>query len=88
MVFVYMMRNNLYQIYVGITQNPDVRERTHNTKQGAQFTKHSTTFSIVFLEEHATLASARKREIQIKKWRREKKVALIERYKKGLPTRE
>ena len=57
-----------------------------NTKQGSEFTK-SGNFKIVFKEEYQTLAEARHREVQIKKWRREKKEMLIERYKKGIPTK-
>ena len=81
-----MIRNDHGDLYIGITQNPEQRLTYHNQKRGALFTKRDSLFSIVFLEEHASLASARKREIQIKKWRREKKDMLIERYQKNLPT--
>ena len=86
MHFVYMIKNSANLLYVGITENPDARLKYHNQKRGAGFTKHIPTFRIVFIEKHPTLASARKREIQIKKWRRDKKETLIERYSKGLPT--
>ncbi|MBI4118134.1 MAG: GIY-YIG nuclease family protein [Parcubacteria group bacterium] len=87
MYFVYMMKNSINKLYVGITQNPDARARHHNEQRGAKFTKYKTDFGIVFLEKYTTLAEARKREIQIKKWRREKKENLIERYSQGLPTK-
>ena len=87
MQFVYMIKNNSDKLYVGITENPDNRVLTHNLKQGAKFTKFDPTYKIVFLEKHNSLADARKREIQIKKWRREKKEMLIERYCSGLETR-
>jgi len=51
------------------------------------FTKRDSKFEIVFLEEHLTLTSARKREIQIKKWRREKKETLIAKFQSGLSTK-
>ena len=86
MYFVYMLRNNFNDLYVGITDNPKQRLEQHNNQHGALFTKRDSKFEIVFLEQHPTLAQARKREIQIKKWRRDKKDALIERYKHGLPT--
>lgn len=88
MYYVYMIQNPLGQLYVGITKNPEKRVVTHNTKQGAQFTKHSPNFGVVFLEKHDSLEEARSREIQIKKWHREKKEMLIERYNKGLPTKQ
>lgn len=87
MYFVYMLQNSYGDLYVGITDNPQQRLKYHNEKRGALYTKRDSRFDIVFLEEYATLADARRREIQIKKWRRAKKEALIERYKSGLPTK-
>jgi putative endonuclease len=88
MYFVYMLQNAYGDLYVGITDNPQQRVKYHNERRGALFTKRDSKFEIIFLEEHSTLAAARKREIQIKKWRREKKETLIERYRKGLPTKD
>lgn len=87
MYFVYMIKNSANKLYIGITENPDDRVRYHNSKMGAKFTKYIPNFYIVFLEKHPSMTAARKREIQIKKWRREKKEKLIERYKEGLPTK-
>ena len=96
MYFVYMIQNAYGDLYIGITDNPQQRVKYHNEKRGALFTKRASIYSergrgkfeLVFLEEHKTLAEARKREIQIKKWRRDKKEMLIERYRKGLPTKD
>jgi putative endonuclease len=88
MYFVYMIQNSYKDLYVGITDNPEQRLKYHNENRGAQFTKRDNKFEIVFLEEQPTLADARKRENQIKKWRRDKKVFLITRYKQGLSTRQ
>ena len=87
MHFVYMLKNSYGDLYVGITENPQQRLKYHNEKRGALFTKRDSKFQIVFLEEYLTLAEARKREIQIKKWRRDKKSVLIKRYMNGLPTK-
>lgn len=73
MYFVYMIKNPDNILYVGITENPSKRVNYHNERHGAQYTKIKHNFSIVFLEEYPDLQQARKREIQIKKWRREKK---------------
>jgi len=81
-----MVRNSYGDLYVGITDNPEQRLKCHNEKRGALFTKRDSKFIIVFLEQCETLAAARAREIQIKKWRRNKKDFLIERYKQGLVT--
>ena len=87
MFYIYMIKNQYDKLYIGITENLKNRLYYHNTKQGAQFTKSKNKFSMVFSEEYPTLADARKREIQIKKWRRDKKELLIERFGKGLPTK-
>ena len=86
MFFLYMIKNSYEDLYTGITDNPEQRLKYHNEKRGALFTKRDSKFQIVFLEPHKTLADARKREIQIKKWRRDKKEMLIQRYEQGLPT--
>ena len=82
-----MIQNSYADLYIGITDNPQQRLKYHNEKRGALYAKRDSRFVIVFLEEHADIASARKREIQLKKWRREKKNVLIERYQSGLPTK-
>jgi len=87
MYFVYMIKDSFDDLYVGITDNPEQRLKYHNENRGALFTKRDSKFEIVFLEQHPTLAEARKREIQIKKWRRQKKEYLIDRYQKGSPTK-
>jgi putative endonuclease len=82
-----MVRNNYGSLYVGVTRNITERIKNHNTKRGSKFTKGKEKFNIVFLEEYDNLSLARKREIQIKKWRRDKKDFLIKRFLKGLPTK-
>lgn len=81
-----MIKNDFGKLYVGISESPAERTNYHNSKLGAQYTKGKAKFGIVFLEEYATLAEARQREIQIKKWRRDKKELLINRYSRKLPT--
>lgn len=88
MHFVYMIKNSVNKLYVGVTKDPEARLKYHNGKRGAQFTKRIPTFKIVFLEQYPSLGEARKREVQIKKWRRDKKDALIDRYKKELSTKQ
>lgn len=87
MTFVYMIRNGGNRLYVGVTESPSARLGIHNTLRGARFTKYDPTFQIVFLEEFDSLASARRREVQIKKWRRDKKERLIALFQQGIPTK-
>ena len=81
-----MIKSSYDNLYIGITNNPERRLFEHNTKRGSDFTKGRYKFRIVFLEKQGDLVEARKREIQIKKWRRDKKEMLIDRYNKGLTT--
>ncbi len=82
------MIKNLYgNLYIGITDNPERRLKEHNSKQGANFTKNRDEFQIVFLENHNSIKEARSREIQIKKWRRDKKERLIYLYNKNIHTK-
>lgn len=86
MFFVYMIRDSNNKLYIGVSDNPRRRLHDHNSKAGATFTVNGG-FRIVFLEEYSTLKEARLREIQIKKWRREKKETLIKMYTYGLQTK-
>ena len=70
MYFVYMIKNDFGKLYIGITGDPRVRAKDHNTGRGARSTKSKAKFNVVFLEEYSTLSEARRREIQIKKWQR------------------
>ena len=88
MYFVYMIKNADDTLYVGISVDPEKRLQTHNLKRGARFTKTSCNFKLAFSESYPTMAEARRREIKIKKWRRDKKEMLIERYLKELPTKQ
>ena len=87
MFYLYMIKNQENKLYVGISENPEQRVIYHNTKQGAQFTKSRDKFHLTFKEGYTTLAEARKREIQIKKWRRDKKEKLVNLYKKNINTK-
>jgi putative endonuclease len=76
----------LIDLYIGISDDPQRRLEEHNTRKGSVATRRGT-YILVFLEEYSTRAHARMREIQLKKWRREKKEMLITRYTAGLPTK-
>ncbi|MBI2017761.1 GIY-YIG nuclease family protein [Candidatus Daviesbacteria bacterium] len=49
----------------------------HKSGDGAEFTKRNKTFELIYIETLPTLLGARRRETQIKGWRREKKENLI-----------
>jgi putative endonuclease len=79
MYFVYILRTSANTLYIGVTESLDQRISTHNSGKGAEWIKAHRGARLVYCESHATLGSARKREIQLKKWSRAKKEALIAR---------
>lgn len=65
-------------LYVGCTNNLEKRLRQHNkSKRGAHYTKIRRPVILKYSEEFKTLKEARQRETEIKGWRREKKLSLI-----------
>lgn len=74
---VYILKNPKNQIYVGSTNDITKRVSRHDLGDGAEFTKRNKNFELVYSENFSTLLEARRREKQIKGWRREKKENLI-----------
>lgn len=77
MFFVYILRGGKDHLYVGCTHDIRRRLERHRIGDGAEFTKRNKTFELVYTESFMTLKEARRRENQIKGWRREKKENLI-----------
>jgi len=75
--YVYILECHDRSFYVGITDDLAKRLERHNAGKAATWTKHRRPVKMVFAEEHPTKSSARRRELEIKGWRREKKIALI-----------
>ncbi|MDO8728395.1 MAG: GIY-YIG nuclease family protein [bacterium] len=76
--FVYILECADKSLYVGCTNNLERRLKQHNnSKWGAHYTKIRRPVVLRYKEEFNTLREARKRELEIKGWRREKKFALF-----------
>ena len=74
----YMLQCADGSFYVGCTNNLEKRVKEHNkSKRGAHYTKIRRPVTLEYSEEFKTLKEARRRESEIKSWRREKKLALI-----------
>jgi putative endonuclease len=77
--FVYILECADTSLYVGCTNDLDRRLDQHNTsKRGAHYTKIRRPVVLMHVEKFSTLKEARRREAELKSWRREKKIALIE----------
>src|SRR5689334_8901217 len=75
--FVYILRTASNTLYIGVTHALDERSDAHNRGRGAEWTTVHPGVQVVYSESYRTLGLARKREIQLKKWSRNKKEALI-----------
>ena len=76
--FVYLLASKSRRIYVGVTNNLERRLYEHKQKLVDGFTKSYNIDRLVFFESTNDVRSALEREKEIKRWRREKKIALIE----------
>jgi putative endonuclease len=75
---VYIMASKSGVLYVGVTSNLFARTLQHKEKRIPGFTKNYNVTRLVCFEPHSTARAAIAREKEIKKWRRSKKIALIE----------
>ena len=76
--YVYIMASRSRVIYVGMTGFLMARVLRHRAGEGGEFTRKFRVYRLVYFESFQNVESAIARETEIKKWRREKKVALIE----------
>ena len=76
--FVYILKCADSSLYVGCTNNLEKRLKEHNeSKWGAHYTKIRRPVALLYSEKFATLKEARRREAELKKWKRDKKLNLI-----------
>ncbi len=77
MAYIYILRCENDDIYVGSTIDINDRVVRHKSGRGAVYTKHHKPEELIYTEEYDTYQEAFKRERQIKGWSRAKKEALI-----------
>ena len=76
--FVYIAKSKFGHYYTGITPNPEARIIKHNSGEGSRMAKDQGPFILVYTSKpFLTKSEARKREIQIKGWTKDKKEKLI-----------
>jgi putative endonuclease len=76
--YVYLLASRSRVLYTGMTNNLAGRLREHRRGERKGFTQKYRVHRLVFFECYHDPHAAVARERQIKSWRREKKVALIE----------
>lgn len=76
--FVYIMTNHSRRLYTGVTNDLTRRVFERRSGEGKGFTSKYVFDLLVYFEETNDIYAAIAREKQIKGWKREKKIALIE----------
>jgi putative endonuclease len=76
-VYILASRKN-GTLYVGMTEDLAKRMVRHKGGQANEFTAKYDVLKLVYYEKHKSLEEAVKREKQLKKWRRQWKIILIE----------
>jgi putative endonuclease len=77
--YVYVLASRSRRLYTGVTNNLQRRVSEHHTGMVPGFTKQYKISRLVYFEMFGDIRAAIGREKEIKGWRREKKVWLIER---------
>jgi len=77
--FVYILRTSSNTLYIGQTNNLEKRIKEHKKKssKSAKYIRYYSSFQLVYSETHSSRTKAMRREAELKKWPRAKKVALI-----------
>ncbi len=77
MPFVYIVQCNDRSLYTGWTTDVERRVKQHNAGRGAKYTHWHAPVKLVYVEEHPSRSAAMKREAEIKRWPRARKLKLI-----------
>jgi putative endonuclease len=74
---VYILRCRDESLYTGVTNDLDSRVAAHQAGRGARYTASRCPVTMVYNEPAESKSAALKRELQIKRWSKAKKEALI-----------
>ena len=78
--FLYVVKCADRTFYVGIAKSVEARVACHNAGRGAKYTRTRTPVRLVHTEKLDDVGAALRREREVKRWSRPKKVARL-----GLP---
>jgi putative endonuclease len=76
--FSYIMASRSHTLYVGVTGDLHRRVFQHKWREHDGFTERYSCDRLVWFESYQDVGKAIAREKQLKGWRRDKKIALIE----------
>lgn len=75
--YVYILRCADDSYYVGYAEDLQKRLKAHSEGRASPYTAKRLPVDPLYSEKHESIESARLRELQIKRWTRKKKEALI-----------
>ena len=78
MYYVCIMASRSGTLYTGVTNDLNRRVGEHKEGQIPGFTRRYKVSRLVYYESHHEVNTAISREKRIKRWRREKKIQLVE----------
>jgi putative endonuclease len=76
--FAYIMASRSHTLYIGVTGDLHKRVFQHKWREHDGFTEKYNCDRLVWFEGHQDVTKAIAREKQLKGWKRDKKIALIE----------
>ena len=74
---VYILRCGDGSLYTGISTDPARRLQNHHTGRGSKYVRRKGGAALVYAEPSMDKSQARRRELDIQSWNRQKKLALI-----------
>jgi len=75
--YVYILKNNSGTLYIGVTNNLQLRIQQHKSGLIPGFTQKYKIHILIYYEYFTDISEAIRREKELKGWRREKKIELI-----------
>ncbi len=79
MFYFYILECKDKTFYCGYTKDLLARESDHNSGLGSKYVRSRGGGKIIYYEKFSSLSKALKREAEVKKWTRAKKLGLINR---------
>ena len=81
--YIYILSNVSKMLYIGVTNDLERRVYEHKKKTKEGYTKKYNLHQLIYYEETDDIGRAIEREKELKGWRRQKKVELIETINRG-----
>jgi putative endonuclease len=77
--YVYILASGKHgTLYIGVTNNLAARVQAHREGSASVFTKRYGVTRLVWYEEYPVVPEAIQRETSLKRWKRDWKIAMIE----------